>query len=134
MCSRWIKWHSFSVCLYTLSEYEAHVLSSSLEKVYIGYTYRDCLAEVQCNPPSVQRFLGCCDQCPASDNLHTKLEAHFEEQMIDRIEYKQWTTTDRSTLETKVQSVAIPKVLLHDFIANNNRDFCRRERKRLHQG
>lgn len=46
--------------------------------------------------------------------------------MIDRIEYKQWTTTDRSTLETKPLSVddflgnflgAIPKVCQHDFIA-----------------
>ena len=100
--------------------------AAGLHKVNDGYTYHNCFAEVQCNPPSVQCFLGCCDHCPDSDNLRAKLEAHFEEQMIDRLEYKQWTTTDRSTLETKVQSVddflgnflgSIPKVLQHDFIA-----------------
>jgi len=59
------------------------------------------------------------------EKLRDTLEAYLDEQMVDRIEYKQWTTTDRSTLETKVQSVdsfltdftdALPKVVTHDFI------------------
>jgi hypothetical protein len=33
------------------------------------------------------------------------LETYFDAQLIVRVECKQWTTTDRSNLETKVQSV-----------------------------
>ena len=66
------------------------------------------------------------------EKLRDTLEAYFDEQMVDRIEYKQWTTTDRSTLETKVQSVdsfltdftdALPKVVTHDFIAKQQSAF-----------
>ena len=49
--------------------------------------------------------MGTCDQCPGSEELKENLEIAFENQMIDQVEYKIWTTTDRSSLETKVQPV-----------------------------
>jgi len=63
--------------------------------------------------------------------------------MIDRLEYKQWTTTDRSTLETKVQSVddflgnflgSIPKVLQHDFIAKQQSLFLQEIKGKITPG
>jgi len=105
---------------------------AKLERVCENYTYHNSLAEIQCNPPRVQCFVGACEECPGLDKLQAKLAAHFDEQMIDRIEFKQWTTTDRSTLETKIQSVdefiqsfveCVPKVLHHDFVAKQQSKF-----------
>ena len=50
----------------------------------------------------------------------------MEEKMVDNIEYIQWTSTDRSTMETITQPVeefietfvkALKKLQYHDFIA-----------------
>ena len=109
----------------------------------IGYTYRNCLAEIQCNPPRIQCYLGRCKECPGIESLQNRLEQHFDEYMTDRIEFKQWTTTDRATLETKVLSVdefvrmflaALPTVLLHDFIAKQQSQFMQTTKSQLKRG
>lgn len=116
-----------AVCVCTIHQNVKLMFQGArLETLTDGYNYHNCLAEIQCNPPRVQCYLGACLECPGVTKLREKLEVHFDEHVIDRIEFKQWTTTDRSTLETKVQSAdefitcftsAIPKVVHHDFIA-----------------
>ena len=66
-------------------------------------------AAIQCNPPRLQCFLGYCDDCPGIDKLKNVLERYFDQQMIDEVQFKQWTTPDRSTLETKIQSTDDPQ-------------------------
>ena len=65
------------------------------------------------------------------------------EQSIDRIAFKQWTTTDRSTLETRVQSAdefirffiaAVPKVVHHDFIAKQQSNYIQDRKRQLKLG
>jgi len=116
---------------------------AKLETVSDGYTYRSCLAEIHCNPPRVQCFFGRCNECPGVGRLQEKLEEHFDERVIDRLEYKQWTTTDRSTLDTNVQSVdefvrnflgMLPKVTQHDFIAKQQSNFLQCSKKMLTPG
>jgi hypothetical protein len=60
--------------------------------------------------------------------------------MIDRIEFKQWTTTDRATLQTNVLSVdefvrvflgSLPGVLRHDFIAKQQSQYLQRTKSML---
>ena len=48
---------------------------------------------------------------------------HMQDNMIDQVQYKQWTSTDRSNLDTKVADFldsflsGLQKLLPHDFIA-----------------
>ena len=88
--------------------------------------YRHCLAAIQCNPPSIKCYLSKCKRCPGVAILNQKLQDIMEEKMVDNIEYKQWTSTDRSTMETVTQPVeefiesfvkALKKLQYHDFIA-----------------
>jgi len=105
--------------------------------------YQHCLAAIQCNPPRIQCFLGRCDDCPGTDKVQNILEACFDQKMIDEVQFKQWTTTDRSTLETKIQStdefirsftLALPKLLYHDFIAKQQSYFFRECKDKLKPG
>src|SRR6266516_6964473 len=116
---------------------------AKLDSLDNGYTYHTCLAEIQCNPPRIQCSLGECDECPGVRTLQEKLEHHFDEHMIDRIEFKQWTTTDRATLEIKVQTAdefirtfvnCLPKVLNHDFIARQQAKFLLEAKSKLKAG
>ena len=130
-----------SVCVCTIHQnIKLMFQGSKLETVCKGYTYRNCLAEIQCNPSRIQCFFGRCNECPGIENLQARLEQHFDEHMIDHIEFKQWTTTDRSTLETKKQSIdeflrvflgALPTVLLHDFIAKQQSQFLKETKSQL---
>ncbi|XP_038055995.1 uncharacterized protein LOC119727986 [Patiria miniata] len=105
--------------------------------------YRDCLAAIQCNPPRTECFLDKCDECPGTSDLRDRLETYFEDNMIDQIEYKQWTTTDRSTLETKIQTVddfldsfmaTLRKLLRHDFIAKQQSHFLQHTKANMEPG
>ena len=63
-------------------------------------TYHHCLAMIMCNPPLPKCYLGECDTCPDVMKLKEKLITHVDENDVDKIVYKQWVSTDRSTLET----------------------------------
>ena len=133
-----------SVCVCTIHQnFKLMFQGAKLETLENEYTYHDCLSETQCNPASVQCFSGECTECPGVEKLHEKIEKYFDEQTIDRIEYKQWTTTDRANLETKVQSAdeflhsftsSIPKVLQHDFIAKQQARFLQETKRTLKLG
>ncbi|CAJ1061238.1 uncharacterized protein LOC119727986 [Xyrichtys novacula] len=105
--------------------------------------YRHCLAAIQCNPPRIECFFGKCLQCPGTDRLREKLERNMQEDMIAQIQYKQWTSTDRSNLETRVQTVpefmesfesSLCKLLLHDFIAKQQVSCLQSLRRNLEPG
>ena len=60
--------------------------------------------------------------------------------MIDHVEFKQWTTTDRATLETNVLSAveflrvflgSLPGALRHDFIAKQQSQYLQRTKSML---
>ena len=63
-------------------------------------TYHHCLAKTMCNPPHPRCYLGECDACPGIEALKEELLTHFDETDAEQIIYKQWVSTDRSTLET----------------------------------
>lgn len=63
-------------------------------------TYHHCLARIMCNPPLPMCYLGECDVCPGTIKLREELISLLDESGVDRIIYKQWVSTDRSTLET----------------------------------
>jgi len=63
-------------------------------------TYHHCLAKTMCNPPHPRCYLGECDACPEIEVLKEELLTYFDENYVEQIVYKQWVSTDRSTLET----------------------------------
>lgn len=64
-----------------------------------------------CNAPSSDCYVGKCTQCPGTDKL---LQEIMYVNMVDSVQYQQWTQTDRSSLITIVQTV---EEFLEEFIA-----------------
>ena len=62
---------------------------AKLEGLSQGYSYKNCLAEIQCNPPRVKCYFGSCEECPGIETLEKQLEKHFDQHSIDHIEFKQ---------------------------------------------
>ena len=94
--------------------------------------YRHCLAAMQCDPPNVACFLGNCDQCPGTEPIHARLQAVTDENEVNTVEIRQWTTTDRATLQIIVLPVdefiemfvaMLKKLMVHDFIAKMQASF-----------
>jgi hypothetical protein len=135
-----------AVCVCTIHQNtKLMMIGAKLDQITAGRFkhYRHCLASIQCNPPRIECFLGQCENCPGVDVLHEELERSFDEFLVDQVEYRKWTTTDRSTLETKVQTVdeflrsfigMLPKLLHHDFIAMQQSNFLRTTKERLQPG
>jgi hypothetical protein len=63
-------------------------------------TYHACLVKTMCNPPSPSCCLGECLVCPEIHLLKEELVGMLEKSDVDEIIFKQWVSTDRSTLET----------------------------------
>ena len=85
-----------------------------------------------CNPPHPNCYLGECDACPGVTMLKEKLIAFLDANDTDQIIYKQWNTTDRSTLETycvpaeEFVDIFCEKLELlrpHSFIASEQASF-----------
>lgn len=94
--------------------------------------YHSLLKVMNCENPKEQCHLGSCKNCPDTDVLRNILAALFDENNIERITYKQWTSTDRSTLETVVKTVeefldtVIDSLVIlrrHSFIAKQQTQF-----------
>lgn len=122
-----------SVCVCTIHQNPKLMLQAcdlkSLQGTESAYTlsdYRSLLKQMICSDPSPKCYLGLCQQCPGVEKLHPTLIALFDENNIDTITYKQWTSTDGSSLETIVQSADdfveslldnLSILLRHSFIA-----------------
>ena len=98
---------------------------------------------VRCNPFHPRCALGECTCCPGPDRLREHLLEFFEDKEIDEVEYKQWTCTDRSQLETFVQPVEefveafVEKIDIlsrHDFIAKEQSKFFKEKKDTLKPG
>lgn len=74
-----------------------HTVQSHLTELA---TYHHCLARIMCNPPSPSSCLGECPVCPDTCLLKDEIVASLDKSDIDEIVFKQWVSTDRSTLET----------------------------------
>ena len=68
--------------------------------------YHHCLTAVVCNPTSTDCYLSQCLNC--SDliaDFKLFLTEVFNKNMIDEVQYKQWLSPDRPTLETVSKSI-----------------------------
>ena len=106
-------------------------------------TYHHCLVRIMCNPPLPRCYLGECDACPGVTKLRDDLIALLEETDLDQIVYQQWTSTDRSTLETfclhaeEFVEIFCEKLELlhpHSFIASQQASFYTKCKTSLQPG
>ena len=61
---------------------------------------QECIARIVCIPITPACFLGSCPACAFLEELKEELVQVFANHMIDNVQYLQWTSTDRSNLET----------------------------------
>lgn len=85
-----------------------------------------------CNSLNIECYFSRCNQCPGTEPLNTLLQVAADEREMDTVEFKQWTSTDRASLETKVLPVddfmdcfigMLKKLLLHNFTAKMQSSF-----------
>lgn len=96
-----------------------------------------------CEAPTEQCYLRICSKCPGSDGLRGILTELFDDNNIDTITYKQWTSTDRSTLETIIKSTeefvdtlvdSLVNLLTHSFIAKQQSQYVNHLKKTIKTG
>jgi hypothetical protein len=106
-------------------------------------SYNDCLSQIICNPPTMNCYLRQCDLCPGCNNLIQQLKEIFEENMVDKILYKQWITVDRTSLETIQSSTEdylekfsekLHRLLTHSYIAKEQSNFLNKKKTELQPG
>ena len=124
-----------SVCVCTLHQNTKLMFIGSKLPIFSQQSichYRHCLAAIMCNPPSIDCYMSQCKQCPGTEKLQEKLLAIMDDNVVDSIQYQQWTQTDRSSLKTVVQPVeefldefmaVLKKLQYHDFIAKVQSNF-----------
>lgn len=90
-----------------------------------------------CSPLSTICYLGICDTCPGITNVIEQIEKSFDNNLIDSITYKQWTTVDRTTLQTLISPVDdylemlendLSKLLLHSFLVKIQNEFLNNQK------
>ena len=121
-----------SVCVCTIHQNVKLMLLIQEMQIPELATYHHCLAKIMCNPPHPRCYLGECDACPEIETLKEELLTYFDEIDVEQIIYKQWVSTDRSTLETFcspveefVDTFCMKLELLrpHSFIATQQASF-----------
>ncbi|KAL5487220.1 hypothetical protein EMCRGX_G019797 [Ephydatia muelleri] len=104
--------------------------------------YSQALSAIRCKQFLPDCALGICNSCPGTDKLKKNLLEYFDENEFDEIQYKQWTTTDQSQLETISQSTEefvemfIEKLQVlsrHDFIAKEQSNYLKDRKAALNE-
>lgn len=106
-------------------------------------TTREAVALTMCDPPTVSCHFGECAACPGEVTLKAKLEQALDDSSVDTITYKQWLSTDRTSLETmqcptdefvEVFCKKIMQLRTHDFIAAQQAEFMKMKKAGLAPG
>ena len=77
--------------------------------VGIKITYHDLLEQLVCSIDSKLCLLHRCANCPGTTGLETFLESKPEGTILENDEfivYKQWISTDRTTLEESIKPIS----------------------------
>jgi len=105
--------------------------------------YNHCLSKIMCNPPHPDCYFRLCSSCPGTSGLQELLYKLMDDSMIDSVQYKQWVSTDRSTLETLSKPAEefvelfcdlLTTLLTHSFIAKQQSAFQAEVKSKLKDG
>jgi len=102
------------------------------------------LARIICNSPQpVVCYIRICCLCPGISDLNEHLHELMDNNMIETVQYKQWISTDRSTLETIIKLAdefvesfckQLNPLLTHSFVAKQQSTFQMDMRSHLKPG
>ena len=110
---------------------------------HVKYEYHHFLATMTCNPGQPKCFLGECEFCPGTEALKQRLIQELQENRIETVTYKQWTSTDRCELITlqndldeycEILCTKLKSLDPHDFIAKQQSRFLRSLKDELEEG
>ena len=105
--------------------------------------YKECLSRITCSPAGPACFLGECEKCASLDTFRDEVMQVFTDNMVDEVQYMQWTSTDRSTLETLVKPVEefvpdfcekLEALRRHDYIAKQQSLYLTQRKASLQDG
>ena len=106
-------------------------------------TYEYCLARMICNPPQPSCYFSACCSCPGTSGLKDHIKNLMDDNLTDSVEYKQWVSVDRSTLETLTSSAddfvdslceKLEVLLPHSFLAKMQCSFQMELKSNLQPG
>ena len=142
-------WQEHSVCVCTIHNNVKLMVAGSMmnkrtanEEIPLKH-YSHAIAKTMCNPSLPSCHLGDCTKCPGKEPLREMLERYFNEEEIEETEFKQWTATDCSTLQTIVQSTdefieslldKLETLRRHDFIARQQSRYLAERTESLKEG
>lgn len=129
-----------SVCVCTIHQNVKLMLADLPSDTKI--TFRDLIEQYVCSVLNADCMLHTCDKCPGSEHLQNYLlelcasgkVRKDEDSSCEMVNYKQWETTDRTTLNTYTKTLSdfievlvqkTEKLITHDYIARHQADFLR---------
>ncbi|CAH0558681.1 unnamed protein product [Brassicogethes aeneus] len=103
--------------------------------------YKQCIAKMLCNPSSIACNVGNCEYCPGVTEIHKMLQDSFDENFIEKVQFRQWVSVDRCNLETLEKTSEefidlfcskMSALVKHDFIAKQQGAFLNNTKENLH--
>ncbi|KAF4527624.1 hypothetical protein B566_EDAN015427 [Ephemera danica] len=110
---------------------------------------KDCISLMVCDINNPACLLGSmipeikCNECPGKSALSSKLLKIFEENEIEELRYKMWTTVDRCEIRTIISPPhefvtdlcsKLDKLVAHSFITSQQNAFFRAKKENLKEG
>lgn len=124
-----------SVCVCVIHQ-NAKLLASNLD-----ITYNELLNKIVCDPTNRECMIHRCGSCPGTGALYTYLYDFFEEfNDATQIEYKQWQSTDRTTLITQTTSVqeyidlvvhSFDKLTVHSYVTKAQSNYLKTVKEQI---
>lgn len=102
--------------------------------------YKQCIAKMLCNPSSIDCNMGHCEYCPGVTDIRKILQVSFDENLIEQVQFRQWVSVDRCTLDilqkTSEEFIDLfcsqmSSLVQHDFIAKQQRAFLNYTKENL---
>ena len=119
-----------------LGQYQDDLYSGEIKHQHLN-------SQLMCNPPTLSCWQGDCTQCEDSSNLRDQLEEIFKSLDIENITYKQWESTDRTELVTRIETVTefvqnlidqLQVLKAHQFINDQQTKYFYSVKENLTQG
>ena len=141
----WCNWNTLCLHLYNTSKYETDDCWASAWSLTNGekhhlIDYHQCINAVTCNEASCRCYLGDCSSCRNLIEDFILYLMEIFDNSIDDLIYKQWLSTDRTTLQTVQQNseeftecfhAGFQTLKKHDFIAKEQSKFCSEKKSSL---
>lgn len=105
--------------------------------------YKDCLKQITCKKSTSNCYFDNCKHCPSIETFSKTLLKILDDALICKIEFSQWVSTDRSTLQNKIlladdfveelcEKLKILKP--HSFIAKHQSEYMKTKKENLSKG